>query len=198
MGSCDCSFRNDALDVIISGINQLTFLTATGMIDNKAFKGLPHEKQAFPSPMPSASMVAVDSNTTVQFSTLSGTAVQMTDVVHYQTHYAYAGTAFAITMLCVLLVIPSFWKYGELGRRVTLGPMEIASAFGAPVLVDNSQTEKAETIDHLIKNIGDRKIQYGFVDVDGDGVVDDYREMHLQGQAVAGIATQKAATQTSA
>lgn len=182
MGSCDCSFRNEALDSIIASINQLTFLVATGMVDTTGFKGMPQGKRVFPSPLPEASVMGVDSNTTTSFRTLSGQTVQLTDVVHYRTHYVYAGVAFAITILCILLVIPAFWHYGELGRRVTLGPVEIASAFGAPILVDNARSEaQKENIDTLIKHIGDRKIVYGFVDVDGDGQVDDHQEMHLQG-----------------
>jgi len=188
MGSCDCSFRNEALDSIIASINQLTFLVATGMVDTAPFKGLPRGKEAFPSELPSATVVAVDSNTTTAFRALSAPSVQLTDVVHYRTHYVYAGLAFGITIFCILLVIPSYWQYGELGRRVTLGPVEIASAFGAPILVDAARAEaRNENIDTLIKHIGDRKIVYGFVDVDGDGVVDNYQEMHIQGSSQPGL-----------
>lgn len=182
MGSCDCSFRNEALDTIIQSINQLTFLTATGMIDPTPFKGLPRKKTGFPSTMPSAQITAVDSNTTTTFRATSGTATQETDVVHYRTHYVYAGLAFGITILCIILVIPSFWHYGELGRRVTLGPVEIASAFGAPVLIDDSHVDEGttaprkENIDTLLKHIGDRKIVYGFVDIHKQ---DNAQQMHL-------------------
>ncbi len=190
MGSCDCSFRNEALDSIVASINQLTFLVATGMVDTSTFRGLPRGKTAFPSPLPQASVIAVDSNTTTSFRALSGQAIQLTDVVHYRTHYVYAGLAFGITIFCILLVIPSFWQYGELGRRVTLGPVEIASAFGAPILVDNARAEaRNENIDTLIKHIGHRKIVYGFVDVDGDGQIDDHQEMHLQGTNQPGLPT---------
>lgn len=169
MGSCDCSFRSSALDYIIASINQLTFLTATGMIDSKPFQGLPQGKNAFPSALPEATLIAVDSNTTTTFRQSGSESVQLTDVVHYKTHWVYAGLAFGITTLCIILVIPSFWHYGELGRRVTLGPVEIASAFGAPILVDNNRGAgsgpKKDNIDTLIEHIGDRKIVYGFVDV---------------------------------
>jgi len=188
MGSCDCSFRNEALDSIIASINQLTFLVATGMIDTAGFKGLPRGKQAFPSPLPEASVVAVDSNTTTSFRVLSDHAVQLTDVVHYRTHYIYAGLAFSITIVCIILVIPSFWQYGELGRKVTLGPVEIASAFGAPILMDDARPEaRKENIETLIKHIGDRKIVYGFVDVDGDRQLDDRQDMHPQGTDQSGL-----------
>lgn len=188
MGSCDCSFRNEALDTIVASINQLTFLVATDMVDTTGFRGLPRGKTAFPSPLPAANVLAVDSNTTTSFRALSGQAIQLTDVVHYRTHYVYAGLAFGITILCIVLVIPSFWQYGQLGRRVTLGPVDIASAFGAPTLVDNARAEaRNENIDTLIKHIGNREIVYGFVDVDGDGEVDDHQEMHLQGTNQLGL-----------
>ena len=152
------------------------------MIDPTPFKGLPRKKTGFPSTMPSAQITAVDSNTTTTFRATSGTATQETDVVHYRTHYVYAGLAFGITILCIILVIPSFWHYGELGRRVTLGPVEIASAFGAPVLVDDSHVDEGttaprkENIDTLLKHIGDRKIVYGFVDIHKQ---DNAQQMHL-------------------
>lgn len=187
VGSCDCSFRSEALDTMIQSINELTFLTATGMVNTTTFKGLPRKSQAFPSALPSTQITAVDSNTTTSFRASSGEAVQLQDVTHYKTHYVYAGIAFGITMLCIILVIPSYWHYGELGRRVTLGPVEIASAFGAPILVDNNQNIEArkENIDSLIKHIGKRKIVYGFVDVDHDGVP-DYQEMQLADSGPAG------------
>jgi len=186
MGSCDCSFKNEALDTIISSINQLAFLTATGLVDTTPFRGLPQTGKPFPNTLPQALVVGVDHNDTTTFRAAPNTATQVADVVHYKTHYLFAGLAFGITIICVLLVIPSFWQYGELGRRVTLGPMEIASAFGAPILVDNAHQQDADSgpaksdINNLIKKIGDRKIVYGFVDVDEDGM--GHQEMHLEQQ----------------
>lgn len=185
MGSCDCSFQSNSLDMIIASINQLTFLTATGMIDSSSFSGLPSSKKQFPSTLPQAPVIAVDQNYTVTFASASARATQLTDVVHYQTHFLPLGFAFGITIVCIFLVLPSFWHYGELGRRVTLGPVEIASAFGAPLLVDNTHLKEGEEpgredIDSLIKRIGDRKIVYGFVDVEDNGRQDGQQKMHTE------------------
>lgn len=187
MGSCDCSFRSDSLDTMIQSINELTFLTATGMVNTTTFKGLPRKAHAFPSALPTTQITAVESNTTTTFRSSSANAIQLQDVTHYKTNYVYAGLAFGITLLCIILVIPSYWHYGELGRRVTLGPVEIASAFGAPILVNNQDSVEArkENIETLIKHIGDRKIVYGFVDIDHDGVP-DYQEMQLAEPNAAG------------
>lgn len=197
MGSCDCSFRGDSLDIIIASINQLTFLTATGMVDTSSFRGLPNNKKAFPSVLPQASVIAVDQNYTVGFATSPADAEQLTDVVHYRTHYLFAGLAFGITILCIILVVPSFWHYGELGRRVTLGPVEIASAFGAPILVDDARPRESaepgsENIDSLIKHIGNRKIVYGFVDVDDEGHDVRRQEMQLDNSSSDDAATDAA------
>lgn len=185
MGSCDCSFQSNSLDIIIASINQLTFLTATGMIDSTSFRGLPTKKTPFPSTLPQAPVIAVDQNYTATFAAAPADTTQLTDVVHYKTRFIPLGFAFGITMFCILLVLPSFWYYGELGRRVTLGPVEIASAFGAPILVDNTHAQEgaepgSENIDSLIKRIGDRKIVYGFVDVDDMGHEHGRQEMHLE------------------
>lgn len=184
MGSCDCSFKSNTLDIIIASINQLTFLTATGMVDNSGFRGLPKDKKPFPSTLPSAPIIAVDRNYTATFAAAPAEATQLTEVVHYKSNFIFVGFAFGITVLCILLVLPAFWHYGELGRRVTLNPVEIGSAFGAPILVDNSHLHAAEPgsegIDSLIKRIGKREIVYGFVDVEHDREDTMRQEMHLR------------------
>ncbi len=152
MGSCDCSFR-DALSTLVSGINQLAFLTATDLIERPT---------TIPSAGSQATVIGINENGTVTYQNMPN-AMQISDVIHYQTHYLYLALGIASTFGCLLLVLPSFWQYGVLGRAVTLGPMEIASAFRAPIL-ETEHTEgkdSAGDVDHLIKYVGDRKVMYG-------------------------------------
>jgi len=52
---------------------------------------------------------------------------------------------------------------------VTLGPMEIASAFRAPMLeTGKAGEEPAGNLDQLLEQVGDRKVVYGFVDEEKD------------------------------
>jgi hypothetical protein len=147
MGSCDCSFRDDSLSTIVASINQLAFLTATGLIDQES---VPFPTTAgsnstanFLVPQPKTYQVTntsqaltiqgVASNTTTNFRSMDGT-MQVSDVTFFQTHFLFVGLGVGMTMLCVITTASLFWRYGTLGRDVSLGPIEVAGAFGAPIL----------------------------------------------------------------
>jgi hypothetical protein len=169
MGSCDCSFRDESLDTVVEAINQLTFLTSIGMIDQTAFMGRAVGLND------QATIYGVGKNSTTAFRSLDGT-MQISDVVYYRTSYWFMGFGVLSTLIVMGLVIPSYWKYGELGRDVTLGPIEVASAFRAPMLTEG-RTNAAEAggdIKELIKDVGHRKVMYGFVDE-----TEDHAEDHL-------------------
>lgn len=87
------------------------------------------------------------------------TANQQAVGVHYKTNFAYMGAAVASMVLCALLVLPTYWKFWELGRPVSLAPVEIANAFRAPVL-DSSKASNA-MVDDLLSEVGDRKVMFG-------------------------------------
>jgi len=93
-------------------------------------------------------------------------AVQVVDTVRYQSHEEFMWAAIALMLACVLCVLPSYWRFWELGRKVTLGPIEISSAFQAPVLKHPGLGNGGE-IDILLKEVGTRKIRYG--EVQGEG-----------------------------
>ena len=153
MGTCDCSFRNESLSTIIAEINQLAFLTSTGMIDQESI--------TFPTPATGANsgfsvsvpnpvltantstpltIKGVASNSTTFFRQLDGT-VQISDVSFYQTHFLYLGLGVGLTLFCAATVTSLFWRYGTLGRDVSMGPIEIAGAFGSPILSTTTHTE---------------------------------------------------------
>lgn len=213
MGSCDCSFRSEALDTIITSINQLTFLTATGLLDDSTISFSNNSddsptKFSFPisrfgagssfNTSAPVTVQGIDSNSTAYFHSLPGT-VQIKDVTFYRTHYLYLGLGVGTTLICMCMVIALYWRYGQLGRDVTLGPIEIAGAFGAPVL-STTPTDAAHhspgtgkshqpqpqpnstplspasptsppavsfaNVKDLLATVGDRKVMYGFVDVE--------------------------------
>lgn len=75
---------------------------------------------------------------------------------------AYMWSAFGLTFVVIFLILPVYWGYWQLGRDVTLGPMEIAYAFQGPAFATaDSQSGHA---DHIVKAVGRQKIQYGAVD----------------------------------
>jgi hypothetical protein len=79
--------------------------------------------------------------------------------VHYRTNYGFMAAALACMVLCTLIVLPSYWGFWELGRQVSLAPVEIASAFMAPVL-ENPHAGRGVVAD-LLKEVGHRKVMFG-------------------------------------
>ncbi|KAL8243554.1 hypothetical protein R6Q59_009812 [Mikania micrantha] len=159
MGSCDCSFRSNSLDAIINSINELTFLTATGLFNTS---GIQFPKNAVSSSFTSVSAnmdpkllvdnttvltaYGIGANVSTNFRNLVGTR-EIRDVVFYRSDYVYMSVAFALTFICICLVAPIYWKYGELGRDVTLGPIEIA---GCTSHTDVACTRKSVRSDHHV------------------------------------------------
>lgn len=83
------------------------------------------------------------------------------NTIHYKSNYWYMGGAIASTIICILCVLPSYWGFWQLGRKVTLGPFEIAAAFRAPNL--NHPTAANAPVEKLIEEVGDRRVQFGHI-----------------------------------
>jgi hypothetical protein len=152
MGTCDCSFK-DALSTLVEGINQLTFLTATNQT----------VPLANATAGARATVVGITDNTTATYADLPN-SLEIRDVIFYKTEYNYMYGGIGSTLLALLMVLPAYWHYGTLGRKVTLGPMEVASAFNAPMLETGYGTEHPKDLDDLIHKVGARKVQYGIME----------------------------------
>lgn len=59
-------------------------------------------------------------------------ATQFSDETYYVSRMGFAWAAFASTLLVVGLILPSYWRFWELGRRVTMGPIDIIEALRSP------------------------------------------------------------------
>ena len=60
------------------------------------------------------------------------------------------------------MLSPFFWRYGELGRKVTLDPIKVANTFHAPLLTGGRQhaKERGGDIEALIDVVGHKQVQY--------------------------------------
>lgn len=94
-------------------------------------------------------------------------AAQFSPTLSYTTSLGFMLGAIFTMFFCVLCVLPSYWGFWELGRKVTLGPMEIASAFQAPVLDHPTVSRTGGEVDILLKQVGERKVRYG--EIEGSG-----------------------------
>lgn len=83
------------------------------------------------------------------------------DRIHYATDFRYMAGALASMLLCVLLVIPSYWGWRDLPHDLSLGPFEIANAFQAPILARADTATQNMGVKSLMKEVGKTKVQYG-------------------------------------
>ena len=86
------------------------------------------------------------------------TVVQTKPVNRYKATAAYWAASLAITLLSIAMIIPSFYGWWQLGRKVSLNPIEMAEAFNAPVLQHEDAIHK--DADHLLELVGERKVKY--------------------------------------
>jgi hypothetical protein len=82
-------------------------------------------------------------------------------VEQYNTSFAYVGGALAATFITVLLVLPVYWGFWQLGRKVTLGPLEISHAFNAPIIAPDKTKNHHGDFDEVLNEVGKRRVQYG-------------------------------------
>jgi len=88
-------------------------------------------------------------------------ATMYRDTVHYSTNIYYMIGAVVSNFICVLCVLPSYWGFWQLGRKVALSPFEIAAAFRSPMV------NTGGTIDDILRENGSQPVQFGRI-VTGD------------------------------
>jgi hypothetical protein len=82
-------------------------------------------------------------------------------VEQYKTSFKYVGGALAATFITVILVLPVYWGFWQLGRKVTLGPLEISHAFNAPIIAPDKTKNHHGDFDEVLNEVGKRRVQYG-------------------------------------
>ncbi|KAL1624756.1 hypothetical protein SLS56_007641 [Neofusicoccum ribis] len=81
----------------------------------------------------------------------------------FRSNYNFLAAALAVMALATLVVVPTFYDYWMLGRDTSLNPVEIAKAFGAPILHDARSSASAE---ELLKEVGVVNVRYGKIHTD--------------------------------
>ncbi|KAH8822055.1 hypothetical protein F5884DRAFT_851252 [Xylogone sp. PMI_703] len=81
-------------------------------------------------------------------------------VVIYQSDYRYLGLSLLITCIGMTTIFPMLLGWWNLGRNVTMSPLELAKAFNAPLF---AAAPSNATISQLLRRLGTRKIWYGLV-----------------------------------
>ena len=84
---------------------------------------------------------------------------EATEVV-YTSDYLFLGLAVGVIGLSLITVSPLLLGWWKLGREVSLSPVEIARAFGAPVLKESGSNSNTG---QLMKELRADKLSYGEV-----------------------------------
>ena len=88
----------------------------------------------------------------------------------YKAEYRYLAGYVVVSVVSILAVLPLFWGWWELGRSVSLNPLEIANAFNAPLLEHVDDNGDADSI---VEAVGKERVMYGYVpSVPGESVTD--------------------------
>lgn len=82
-------------------------------------------------------------------------------VEEYTTDFHYVAGALVATLVTVLLVLPVYWGFWQLGRKVTLGPLEIANAFNAPIIRPDTVKGQHGDFEEVLNEVGKRRVRYG-------------------------------------
>lgn len=86
----------------------------------------------------------------------------------YRTNIALMITGVAFSLLGIIGLVPLYIGWWELGREVSMSPLEIAKAFDAPLLRDvQGNAEQQE----IVSRTTGFKVRYGEVMRDGEGVL---------------------------
>ncbi|QKX58220.1 uncharacterized protein TRUGW13939_05341 [Talaromyces rugulosus] len=78
-------------------------------------------------------------------------------VLIFQSNFRFLLGALSVMTLAVICVLAQFWNWWQLGRRVTLSPIEVANAFGA--LRTNRRNDLC-MIDDILKVAGETTVRY--------------------------------------
>lgn len=77
---------------------------------------------------------------------------------HFHVDFAWFFGAVAVELICISLVLPTYWGWWRLGRPVSFSPLEIAKAFEAPLLSECNSNSSGRDIAKTGRNV---LVQYG-------------------------------------
>jgi hypothetical protein len=99
------------------------------------------------------------------------TAVQTQSTLVYHSEYGYLAGASALVLLALIGVSTTLYGWWELGRNVSLSPLETAKALGAELFRHYPHWNTHMDGGNLAKDMGHRRFRYGEQMVpEGDGV----------------------------
>jgi hypothetical protein len=98
------------------------------------------------------------------------TARRTSPALLFHSEYRYLAAALAVLLLALLAVLFLLWGWWELGRPVSLSPLELAMAFEAPMM---QRACRSSVIEGILKEVGEMRVKYndGGIVCDGRGIL---------------------------
>ncbi|KAJ5094478.1 hypothetical protein N7456_010339 [Penicillium angulare] len=93
---------------------------------------------------------------------------QTKDELVFKSHFEYLAGAVGLMFVTLTLVACTYRGWWQLGRKMTLSPIEIARAYNAPLLLGNGISANAD-VELLLEKIGGAQVRYGEVVNDTPG-----------------------------
>lgn len=94
-------------------------------------------------------------------------------VLVFQSNFRFLIGALSLMTFAVLCVLVQFWNWWELGRRVTLSPVEIANAFGA---LSSNRLDDVCMVDDILKVAGKTTVRYDGVRFSNESIAMQRRQ----------------------
>ncbi|KAK3680947.1 hypothetical protein LTR37_021020 [Vermiconidia calcicola] len=76
----------------------------------------------------------------------------------FDTNYWYFLAAALVEIICIALVVPTYYGWWNMGRSVSFSPVELAKAFQSPIFVDCNPNLSDRDI---ARAVGHMRVQYG-------------------------------------
>ncbi|THW69029.1 hypothetical protein D6D19_08628 [Aureobasidium pullulans] len=92
------------------------------------------------------------------------TMTALEPVIQYESRYIYLIAATCISLLACCSVLPIFNGFWRLDRPFSFSPIEIASAFDAPLFRPPGANTSDLPVEMLVKEVGNIEVQYSTVD----------------------------------
>ncbi len=91
----------------------------------------------------------------------------------YTVNVLFIGLAVAASLLGVLALFPLYYGWWDLGRKVSLNPLETAKAFEAPLLKEvHSNAPRSK----IVETVGMQHVRYGVMQEKND----EPRRLHIE------------------
>lgn len=149
---CSNTWR-DPTPQVIAGLQEIMFRTALSVHNESSVHVVTKDSEE--------QTVPVQMNQTVRAANFVSRPVFRMD-----RRYLAAGAV--VMIVCVIIVASTFYGWWEVGRTVSMSPIEIAKAFNAPVLQGKGINSE---LDEMLPVVGRRRVRYGEVRYQDEKVV---------------------------